>query len=136
MGFLVVDGYKSKRALQYLNHGESGKEDEVDGSLLALHVEGDQEAHGEEEGREEHPGIALHCLLHSRREQQNRTFGQLVTIMVRKSESTYYGGDRQLNCKQPIHLSHEPCKTIVSNRSNAVLSPSLTCLLAPATLLL
>ena len=74
MVFLVVDGYQSKRALQYLNHGESGKEDEVDGSLLALHVEGDQEAHGEEEGREEHPGVALHRLLHSRGEQQYRTF--------------------------------------------------------------
>ena len=65
---------------QYLNHGEGGKEDEVDGSLLALNVEGDQEAHREEEGREEHPGVALHRLLHSRREQQYRTFDQKVTI--------------------------------------------------------
>ena len=77
-------GYK-----QYLNHCESGKKDEVDGSLLALHVEGNQEAHGEKEGREEHPRIALDCLLHSGREQQYCTFGKMVTIVVLKSDFKY-----------------------------------------------
>ena len=84
---------------QYLNHGEGGKEDEVDGSLLAFNVEGDQEAHREEEGREEHPGVALHSLLYSRREQQYRTFDQKVTITIQKPKITYYGGDGELNCK-------------------------------------
>jgi len=80
---LVKEGHENTNSIR-LNHGEGGKEDEVDGSLLAFNVEGDQEAHREEEGREEHPGVALHRLLHSRREQQYRT---------------YYGGDGELNCK-------------------------------------
>ena len=63
-------------------------------------MEGDEEAHGEEESREEHPGVTLHRLLNSRGEQQNRTF------LVKWSRSgfdgqniTYDGGDGQLNCQ-------------------------------------
>ena len=38
-----------------------------------------QEAHGEEEGREEHPGVGLHGLLHPGGEQQHRAWGDGVT---------------------------------------------------------
>merc|ERR1719239_1896137 len=70
---LVKEGDQNANSV-CLHHCESSKEDEVDGGLLALDMEGDEESHGEEEGREEHPGVALHSLFHSRGEQQNRTY--------------------------------------------------------------
>ena len=98
-----------RRRGHYLNHGEGGKKDEVDGSLLALDMEGDEEAHREEEGRKEHPGVALHCFFHPRGEEQHGTLDE-KSMESTQSElnCTYYGGDGQLNCEQPIHLPHEP----------------------------
>ena len=50
----------------YLDDCEGGQKDEVDRCLLALDVKSYEETHGEQEGGEEHPGVALHYLLHPR----------------------------------------------------------------------
>merc|ERR1719234_2455536 len=101
---LVKEGDQNSNSV-CLNHSESSKEDEVDGSLLALDMEGNKETHGEEKGREKHPGVALHRLLHSRGEQQDRT---------------YYGGYGQLDCQEPIHLPHETKSDVLACPSNVV----------------
>ena len=43
-----------------LYDSEGCEEDEVGGGLLALDLQGDEEPDGEDEGREQNPGIALH----------------------------------------------------------------------------
>ena len=50
----------------YLDDCEGGQKDEVDRCLLALDVKSYEQTHGEQEGGEEHPGVALHHLLHPR----------------------------------------------------------------------
>ena len=43
-----------------LHHSEGCEEDEVGGGFLALDLQGNEEPDGEDEGREQNPGIALH----------------------------------------------------------------------------
>ena len=50
----------------YLDDCGGGQENEVDRSFLALDMKSYEKTHGEQEGGEEHPGVALHHLLHPR----------------------------------------------------------------------
>ena len=54
------------RTRNHLDDSEGGQKDEVDRCLLALDVKSYEQTHGEQEGGEEHPGVALHHLLHPR----------------------------------------------------------------------
>ena len=104
------------RTHNYLDDSEGGQKDEVDRCLLALDVKSYEKTHGEQEGGEEHPGVALHCFFHPRGEEQHGTLDE-KSMELTQSElnCTYYGGDGQLNCEQPIHLPHEPLTQSLNN---------------------
>ena len=54
------------RTRHHLDDSEGSQKDEVDRCLLALDVKSYEQTHGEQEGGEKHPGVALHHFLHPR----------------------------------------------------------------------
>ena len=71
------------RTRNYLDDCEGGQKDEVDRCLLALDVKSYEQTHGEQEGGEEHPGVALHHLFHPRSKEEHRTL-DMLDIMTSK----------------------------------------------------